>query len=117
MQKPWHYPLDGQKDGGYYPSEGQEGPAKLQVKMGTLTSPQGSTKQSKACYCHSFTALRESAANAHTPNDWKRLTQPPGRRTQSQAKISFFARKLVYEGLLTVYMPTQPVNSIWARME
>ena len=115
MQEPWHYPFNGQKDGGYYPPDGQKGPAKHPVKMGTLTSPQGSTRQSKACYCHGFTALQESAANAHTPNNWRRQTQQPSRLTQSQAKISFHISltklKLVYEGLLTVYMPTQPVNS------
>ena len=44
-------------DGLGYPPDGQKGPAKHQVKMGTLTV---STRQSKACYCH--------AANAHTPN-------------------------------------------------
>ena len=91
MQEPWHYPFDGQKDGGYYLPDGQKGPAKHPVKMGTLTSPQGSTRQSKACYCQGFTAQRESVANAHTPNDGRRQAQQPGRRTQSQAKISFFA--------------------------
>ena len=34
-----------------------------------------STRSSKACYCQGFTALRESAANAHTPNDWRKQTQ------------------------------------------